>query len=216
MFRLDGKTIAVVGSEGLLGKVACEVIKELGGATIRFDIKFGDDIRQSGQFVELTTPDSVHGVINCAIGNQRAVKEPDLWFQSDLKVGLNGALHVALGFERALKHNKGSLVFVGSDLSFIAPEPERYAPEYKPLGYSVVKHGIIGMTRYLAAHWAPDVRVNCLCPGGIDQGQKVPRCPMGRLARPEEMKGPIAFLLSDASSYMTGATLVVDGGRTIW
>jgi NAD(P)-dependent dehydrogenase (short-subunit alcohol dehydrogenase family) len=215
MFRLKGKRVAVIGCDGLLGKVAVETVEELGGKVTEYDLRIGDDIRESS-FVVAAMHDNVDAVINCAIGNQAPVKDADLWFKRDLDIGLTGALNVAMGFEQALRRNKGSLVFVGSDLSFIAPYPERYAPNYKPLAYSVVKHGIIGMTRYLAAHWGPDVRVNCLCPGGIDQGQAVPRCPLGRLAKPEEMKGPIAFLLSEASSYMTGTTLVVDGGRTIW
>lgn len=216
MFRLDDKRVAVIGCDGLLGKVAVETIEELGGTASEYDLRIGDDIREP-PFVVAAMHDNVDAVINCAIGNQNPVADGcDFGFIRDLDIGLKGALNVAMGFEQALRRNKGTLVFVGSDLSFIAPDPERYAPEYKPLGYSVVKHGIIGMTRYLAAHWAPEVRVNCLCPGGIDQGQAVPRCPLGRLAKPEEMKGPIAFLLSEASSYMTGTTLVVDGGRTIW
>jgi NAD(P)-dependent dehydrogenase (short-subunit alcohol dehydrogenase family) len=213
MFRLDGRNIAVVGGQGLLGQIACETIEHLGGTAFSYDVENGDDITK--KFTpEMGVP--YHGVINCAIGNQKPVDAPDKYFLDDLEIGLLGARNVALAFERQLRASKGSLVFVGSDLSFLAPDPDRYSPLYKPLSYSVVKHGIVGMTKYYASIWGPDVRVNCLCPGGIDVGQAVPRCPLGRLAKPEDLKGPIAFLLSDASSYMTGATLVVDGGRTIW
>ena len=98
------------------------------------------------------------------------------------------------------------------------------AQPVKPVSYSVVKHGLIGLTRYLATYWADrNVRVNALAPGGIRSGQSdefVHRVssliPMARMAWREEYKGAIVFLASDASSYMTVATLVIDGGRTCW
>jgi NAD(P)-dependent dehydrogenase (short-subunit alcohol dehydrogenase family) len=94
----------------------------------------------------------------------------------------------------------------------------------KPVTYSVVKHGLIGLTRYLATYWADrNVRVNALAPGGIrteqpeEFVQKVSALiPMGRMARCDEYKGAIVFLASDDSSYMTGTTLIIDGGRSCW
>ena len=94
----------------------------------------------------------------------------------------------------------------------------------KPVTYSVVKTGLIGLTRYLATYWATrGVRVNALCPGGVEAGQPpdfiervTSRIPMARMAHREEYKGAVLFLVSDASAYMTGAALVVDGGRTCW
>ena len=94
----------------------------------------------------------------------------------------------------------------------------------KPVTYSVVKAGLIGLTRYLATYWADSgVRVNAISPGGMYAGQDdefVQRLtnliPMGRMANHDEYKAAIVFLISDASSYMTGANLIVDGGRTTW
>jgi NAD(P)-dependent dehydrogenase (short-subunit alcohol dehydrogenase family) len=94
----------------------------------------------------------------------------------------------------------------------------------KPVTYSVVKHGLIGLTKYLATYWAESgVRVNSLSPGGVRNNQPqdfVERLealiPLGRMARRDEYKAAVLFLISDASSYMTGANLVVDGGRTCW
>ena len=92
----------------------------------------------------------------------------------------------------------------------------------KPVTYSVVKSGLIGLTRYLATYW-PNVRCNALCPGGVANNQDqaflkevCSRIPMGRLARPDEYQGAVLFLLSEASSYMTGAILIIDGGRSCW
>jgi len=94
-----------------------------------------------------------------------------------------------------------------------------------PVAYHALKGGIIQMTRHLAAYWARDrVRVNCLSPGPFPS-DKAPRAmverlcaklPMGRMGRPFELKGAVVFLASDASSFMTGQNLTIDGGWTAW
>jgi NAD(P)-dependent dehydrogenase (short-subunit alcohol dehydrogenase family) len=94
----------------------------------------------------------------------------------------------------------------------------------KPVTYSVVKSGLIGLTRYLATYWnEAGVRVNAISPGGVDNGQPedfIQRLsqliPLGRMAATDEYQGAILFLCSDASSYMTGSNLVIDGGRSCW
>ena len=94
----------------------------------------------------------------------------------------------------------------------------------KPVTYSIVKSGIIGLTRYLATYWPKSkVRCNALCPGGIENNQSEEflnkiskKIPMGRLAKAEEYQGTIIWLLSDASSYLNGAIISVAGGRTVW
>ena len=94
----------------------------------------------------------------------------------------------------------------------------------KPVTYSVVKSGLIGLTRYLSTYWADKgVRCNVMCPGGIENGQsdefldKVKtRIPMGRLAKSDEYQGTLIWMLSNASSYLNGAVVPVDGGRTVW
>ncbi|WP_447603707.1 SDR family oxidoreductase [Nitrospira sp. Nam80] len=154
-------------------------------------------------------------------------------WQLDIAVGLTGALLCSqhIGCEMA-RRGQGVILNIASDLGVIAPDQRIYrrpgVPDdqqpVKPVSYSVVKHGLIGLTRYLATYWAErGVRVNALSPGGVFTGQDeafVTRLtnliPMGRMATADEYKAAVVFLVSDASSYMTGANIIMDGGRTIW
>ena len=152
---------------------------------------------------------------------------------SDLSVGLTGAFLCSrvFGTEMA-KAKQGVILNIGSDLGLIAPDQRLYRRDgyplerqpVKPVTYSVVKSGLIGLTRYLATYWAESgVRANLIAPGGVRAGQDLDfiervsnLIPLGRMADPDEYKAAVAFLISDASSYMTGAILSVDGGRTCW
>lgn len=156
----------------------------------------------------------------------------ELW-ESDIRVGLTGAFLCSriFGMEMA-KRNSGVIVNIASDLAIIAPDQRLYRvdglPEeeqpVKPVTYSVVKSALIGLTRYLATYWSSaNIRVNAISPGGVFNGQPEvflsrlhQLIPMGRMANRDEYQGAILFLCSDASSYMTGTNLVVDGGRTCW
>jgi NAD(P)-dependent dehydrogenase (short-subunit alcohol dehydrogenase family) len=156
----------------------------------------------------------------------------DRW-GSDIAVGLTGAFICSqvLGSEMA-RRGSGVIVNVASDLALIGPDQRLYRqpgmPDdqqpTKPVTYSVVKSGLLGLTRYLATYWAQSgVRVNAISPGGVYDGQDdafVARLseliPLRRMANVDEYHGAMLFLCSDASTYMTGANLVVDGGRTCW
>jgi NAD(P)-dependent dehydrogenase (short-subunit alcohol dehydrogenase family) len=154
-------------------------------------------------------------------------------WERDLAVGLTGAFLCSrvLGAEMA-RRGSGVILNVASDLAVISPDQRLYrvegAPEdeqpVKPVTYSVVKTGLLGLTRYLATYWADrGVRVNAISPGGVFAGQPdeflerlAQRVPLGRMATVEEYREAIVFLCSDASSYMTGQNLVMDGGRSVW
>jgi len=151
----------------------------------------------------------------------------------DLAVGLTGAFLVSQVFGAHMAaHGGGVIVNIASDLAIIAPDQRIYRrpglsdseQPVKPVTYSVVKGGLVMLTKYLATYWAEQrVRVNALVPGGVYAGQPddfVERLsnliPMGRMANKDEYRAALVFLCSDASSYMTGSNLIVDGGRTCW
>ncbi len=157
----------------------------------------------------------------------------NIWSQ-DIAVGLTGAFLCAkhYGYQISLNPLGGSIINISSDLGVIAPDQRLYENKgecakkqnVKPVTYSVVKTGIIGLTRYLATYWADkNVRCNALCPGGVENNQPdefiqkvISRIPMNRLAKVDEYQGTIVWMLSDAATYLNGAVISVDGGRTIW
>lgn len=157
----------------------------------------------------------------------------NIWHE-DITVGLTGAFLCAkhYGYQIAQNPKGGSIINISSDLGLIAPDQRLYKKENvaedkqntKPVSYSVIKTGLIGLTRYLATYWADkNVRCNAMCPGGVENGQPndflqevSSRIPMNRLARLDEYQGILIWMLSDASSYLNGAVIPIDGGRTTW
>jgi NAD(P)-dependent dehydrogenase (short-subunit alcohol dehydrogenase family) len=126
------------------------------------------------------------------------------------------------------KHGGGTIINISSIYGMLSPDQRIYKyrpkPFFKPVAYSVSKSGILNLTRYLATYWASQgVRVNTLTLSGVFNNQDdtflsnyTSRVPMGRMANPDEYNGAILFLSSDASSYMTGSNLIIDGGFSSW
>lgn len=155
-------------------------------------------------------------------------------WQTEISVGLTGAMLCAQEFGGEMaRRGRGVILNIASDLGVIAPDQRLYRQAHvtreeeqpvKPVTYSVIKHGLIGLTKYLATYWADHgVRVNAISPGGVFNNQdpafveRLTRLiPMGRMADVDEYRAAVQFLCSDASSYMTGQNLVMDGGRSVW
>lgn len=204
------------------------------------DLRSEDEIRKAIETI-YETEGRIDSIINNAAHNpvpsisklSELVEsfDVDVW-NEEVQVGLTSAILLA---KHAIPYMQtgGCIVNIASDLAVIAPDQRVYKSlgkdkegNYfvKPLSYSVIKTGILGFTRYLSTYLAPRaIRVNALSPGGVYVGQhETLVCsienliPLGRMANIAEYRGAIQFLCSDASSYMTGQNLIVDGGRSVW
>ncbi len=155
----------------------------------------------------------------------------DVW-REVMAVNLDGMFLVAQAVGSGMAaRGKGAIIQTASIYGVLGPDPRIYeGSEYlghainTPPVYSASKAGVIGLTRYWATHWgSKGVRVNTLTPGGVESGQNAvfsqrysSRVPLGRMAQAEEMVGALVFLASDASSYITGQNIMVDGGLASW
>ncbi|HEY7637559.1 MAG TPA: SDR family oxidoreductase [Gemmatimonadales bacterium] len=152
-------------------------------------------------------------------------------FRGVVEVNLLGAFQAIQVFGPGmLRAGKGSIINIGSLYASVSPDARFYdhlpadPPFLKPPGYGASKAALVNLTRYFATHWGPrGVRVNALSPGGVEAGQDpdfkrkfMARVPLGRMAAAQDLRGPLIFLASDASSYVTGVELRVDGGFTSW
>lgn len=187
----------------------------------------------------------IDGLVNNAARNPSISKDQKINFNRlesfdrkawdlDLSVGVTGSFLCIkyYGYQISLNENGGSIVNISSDLGIIAPDQRIYEQEgldkdkqpVKPISYSVVKSALLGLSRYVATYWASEnVRSNCLLPGGVQTDQDdvfinklTNLIPLKRMAKKNEYQAALIFLLSDASSYMTGSQLVIDGGRSAW
>ncbi|MGE0171425.1 MAG: SDR family oxidoreductase [Oligoflexales bacterium] len=237
MTDVVGDTLTSLGTE-LSERYGQEVITKVMDVADERSVRgVNEDLKKNGRQVSVLINNAARNPkVDSSRGlaaSNRLEKLDLLSWQKDLDVGLTGALLCSkvFGTEMASR-GYGVIINVASDLGVIAPNQNLYKidgrasdeQDVKPVSYSVVKHGLIGLTKYLATYWADrGVRCNSISPGGVFANQhpefleKVQSLiPLGRLARPDEYKGAILFLASEASSYMNGANLVMDGGRSVW
>lgn len=231
LYDLTGRTALVCGGAGFLGQVIVETLLDCGAKVIAADKKPVEMVGAESRICNLADENSVrdlilppiHVLVNAAAYDRSPSEEGSIrTWNFDLECGLTTAL-VASGvfYDR---NKSGVILNIGSDLSLIGPDHSIYKDgRLKPVIYSVVKHGIVGLTRWCATTYAPKVRTNCLCPGGVYRGHDPEfvaklsdLIPLGRMMQPHELKGAVAFLCSDASSFVNGAIIPVDGGRTAW
>jgi NAD(P)-dependent dehydrogenase (short-subunit alcohol dehydrogenase family) len=199
------------------------VSRELAGAGQRVDI-----------LVNNAAIDPKVGGDDGMVETSRLESFPIEQWNLQLNVGLTGAFLCSQVFGAAMaRDGKGGIILnIASDLSVLAPDQRLYRQTgvseelqpVKPVTYSVIKAGLVGLTRYLATYWAQrGVRANALSPGGVFNGQSeefvrrlTALIPLGRMAARDEYRSAVQFLCSDASAYLNGQNIVMDGGRSIW
>jgi NAD(P)-dependent dehydrogenase (short-subunit alcohol dehydrogenase family) len=234
---LEGRVAVVTGALGTLGPVWRRALADAGATVVGLDLREEDGVRQADVadraslervLAELLREHGPPAVLVNNAGIDVPPGAPDeASFARTLDVNVAGVYHATQVFGGAMcDARRGSIVNVGSLYASIAPIPALYdhldPPFTKPAAYGASKAAVVNLTRYFARLWGPyGVRVNALSPGGVRGAQDAEfvrkyceRVPLGRMAEPDDLVGPLLFLASDASAYVTGHELRVDGGFT--
>lgn len=241
LFDLKGRVIIITGGSGFLGTQYREALKEAGATVENFDIDTGVDVTDEASLQKAVNGVlKKHGHIDGLIMNAAANPKTDesekegSWapysdfsvdlFRKEIDLNLTGSFLAAKTVSKAMMNaKKGSLIFIGSDLSLIGPSNFLYPDDhFKDIAYGASKAGILGLMRFWASFLGPhNVRANALILGGMFRNHdpefvrtNASLNMLKRMSKDGDYNGPVQFLLSDASSYMTGACLIVDGGRT--
>jgi NAD(P)-dependent dehydrogenase (short-subunit alcohol dehydrogenase family) len=234
---LKGRVAVVTGALGTLGPVWTAALAEAGATVVGIDVREGEGVVH-GDVTDRASLERVlaevvrgHGTPAVLVNNAGIDVPPgtndDASFRETLDVNIAGVFNATQVFGQGMcEAGGGSIVNIGSLYASIAPIPALYdhldPPFTKPAAYGASKAAVVNLTRYFARLWGPmGVRVNALSPGGMLGGQDAEfvrkyaeRVPIGRMAEPADLVGPLLFLASDASAYVTGHELRVDGGFT--
>ena len=222
--------ITITGSEGLIGSTLCKYFKKKGRSVKKLDIKLGHYLTNERFVKKWFKENQTQNLINCfAIDDKidSTVKKSDLFnfplekFSNYFNVNVLALFSVCREFARNSKN--GTIINFSSTYGVVSPNPNLYENSTKDIAYGVTKAAVINLTKYLAVHLAPKIRVNTIVPGGIKfkQDKKFVNrysklTPMKRLMGKNELNELINYLSSKNSSYVTGSTIVCDGGYTIW
>jgi len=223
------RKITITGSEGLIGSELSKYF-EKNNHVEKLDIKLGHDLTDEKFVKKWFSNNSTDYLINCFALNdhiQPKRKKSTLYditlksFSDYLQINLIALFSVCREFARNTEY--GSIVNFSSTYGMVSPNPQLYKGFHKDVGYGVSKAGVINLTKYLAVHLAPKIRVNCVVPGGIklSQDERFVKnysklTPMKRMMEKTELNGLIDFLCTRESSYVTGAAIPIDGGYTSW
>jgi NAD(P)-dependent dehydrogenase (short-subunit alcohol dehydrogenase family) len=246
LFDLSGRVAVVTGGLGQLGSVYVDGLRERGMEVAVWDLAADPSVDVTDRGSIEAALERLDGVPHLLVNNAALDSPPDAppeevgpfesypeaSFDRVMDVNVKGTLLCCQVVGAAMaRKGRGSIVNISSVYGLLSPQQDVYEFRrrggetfYKPVAYSVSKSAVLNLTRYLATYWAKDgVRVNTLTLAGVFDEQPAEfldaytaRVPLGRMADAQEALGAVVFLASDASSYMTGANLVVDGGWSAW
>jgi NAD(P)-dependent dehydrogenase (short-subunit alcohol dehydrogenase family) len=246
LFDLSGRVAVVTGGLGQLGSVYVDGLRERGMNVAVWDVAADPSVDVTDRGSIEAALERLDGVPHLLVNNAALDSPPDAppeevgpfetypetSFDRVMDVNVKGTLLCCQVVGAAMaREGRGSIVNISSVYGLLSPQQDVYEFRrrggetfYKPVAYSVSKSAVLNLTRYLATYWAKDgVRVNTLTLAGVFDDQPAEfldaytsRVPLGRMADAQEALGAVVFLASDASSYMTGANLVVDGGWSAW
>lgn len=221
--------IIITGSEGLLGKEISEFLGKTNDV-IRLDLKLGHDLTNESFVKKFFKENTADCLVNCFAYNDHVKKGEKRGTIFDISLdsfneflGINLTSLFSVCREFARNNQKGAIINFSATTGIVSARPDIYDGAHKHPAYSISKAGVINLTKFLATHLAPNIRVNCIAPGGVrfDQDEEFIKkysklTPMNRMMEKSELNELVEFLCSSGSSYMTGSTIVVDGGWTSW
>lgn len=246
IYDLTGKIAIVTGGAGHLGRSISQALVEYGAKVIVVGRIKDIELKGCEYYSVNLNLFSIDGVVDKIIRDYKGVDilinaaysgNREEFFDLELDDLYEGLMKTVSPYFKAIKEvapimlsqGEGSIINIASLFSYLAPDQRMYldtgnAPS---IHYAVGKHGVLGMTRYLATLWADKgIRVNAISPGWFpkNRGEDRPdymaeitrRIPMGRIGQPSDLAGVAIYLASDASSYVTGQNIVVDGGYSVW
>lgn len=222
--------IVITGSEGLLGSEISSYLIGQNNAVSKLDLVLGHDLTNETFVKKWFKQNKADCLVNCFALNDHVEskeKRPTLFdisldsFSKYMDVNLIALFSVCREFAR--NNKTGSIINFSASTGIVSARPDLYKGGHKHIGYSVSKAGVINLTKFLATHLAPNIRVNCIAPGGVENNQDkefvkkyAALTPLKRMMKKDELNGIVEYLCSPKSTYVTGATFIVDGGWTSW
>lgn len=226
---MSKEKIIITGSEGVVGAAVCPYLQK-SYAIQKLSKRFGHDLTSEDFVKDYFSKNKAEYLVNC-FGfddpiNETKQKETlfDITLESVNKyLWVNVVALFSVCREFAKNKEAKGIVNLSSIYGIVSPNPSLYEGTEKHIGYSISKAAVIQLTRHLAVHLAPDIRVNCLVLGGVEhnqsesfKGKYSKHVPMKRMMKDDEIYGMIEYLCSTRSTYVTGSIINIDGGWTAW